>query len=210
MPIVRRGAPLVLVRPRGMGQTINPTTGQPIKLPPGETSVSPVMTNVLSNPVVEALIQNGQYISLVGQPAGPVTPGTVAYNPDTNQIITPSGAQVNAQTYLSTLPSAGQAKAASTAIPGSQTPAQSNAPSPTPISSAGPPAQSNAPSSTIIPPATGIWQSLQSLVGGTTSTTTGTPAVTSTGNWFDGIPNWAVIAAGGGLALMLLWPRGRR
>jgi hypothetical protein len=201
MPIVRRGAPILLRR--GMGQTINPTTGQPIKLPPGETSLSPVMTNVLSNPVIEGLIQNGQYISAVGQPGGPVTPGTVVYNPDTNQIITPSGAQVNAQAYLATLPSAGQAPATSGSIP-----SQSNAPSPTPVSSGSPQAQSNAPSPTAVAPTPSILQQIQNAITGGGATASGTAPVASQ-NWIDGIPNLAVIGIGGLAVLFLLWPKGR-
>lgn len=83
---------------------------------------------------------------------------------------------------------------------------QSNAPSPTPIPAASSQGQSNAPApASVVPSSGGFLQILSGVLPGPSA------APTSTGitNWFDGIPNWAVIAAAG-LGVILLWPKGGR
>ena len=86
-------------------------------------------------------------------------------------------------------------------------PVQSNAPSPTPIPAASSQGQSNAPAPTPVAPSSGGFLQILSGVLPGPSAAPGT----STGitNWFDGIPNWAVIAAAG-LGVILLWPKGGR
>lgn len=78
------------------------------------------------------------------------------------------------------------------------TPVQSNAPSPAPVAASSP-AQSNAPNAQPVSP--DLLSTLKNAVSGVLPSST-------TGNWFDGIPNWAVLA-GGGLLLFSL-ARGRR
>ena len=120
-------------------------------------------------------------------PAGTILTGALA----------PGGAGYPLSGPQATLPYPKQSAAA---------PVQSNAPSPTPIPSVSPQAQSNAPSPSVAPPSSGFLQTLQNIVTGGGAAVGTTPS--TTGNWFDGIPNWAVLAAAG-LGVFLLWPKGR-
>jgi len=93
-------------------------------------------------------------------------------------------------------------------------PVQSNAPAPqlvvSPASNTpSPQAQSNAPSPTVAPPSTGFLATLQNIASQVTGGGAATGTASTSGNWFDGIPNWAVLAAAG-VGVFLLWPRGRR
>jgi hypothetical protein len=139
-----------------------------------------------SPPAPPAYVTFSDYWS--GTNLGPI-PGSVS--------TAPPGTPIPQSGYLTGALAPGGPGFAITGTKGLAPAAQSNAPAPAVVTTQAPASQSNAPAPSAVAPG-GILQQLQTMV------TAGSNSTSSPPNWFDGIPNWLILAGAGGIGLLFL------